>query len=124
MAARTAEVESAAAMIEDRLSPIDIRVNNAMVTVVSPVAESKPDEVHRMTEVTCLGTVSGTLAALRRVRPRNRGAIVPGNVVAHGRFDAGARLASVEPWLSTHRMLGVLALAGIAGVAIGWRSAR
>jgi short-subunit dehydrogenase len=74
--ARPAEVESAAAMIEDRLGPIDIWVNNAMVTVVSPVAELAPEEVRRVTEVTYLGTVYGTLAALKRMRTRNRGAIV------------------------------------------------
>jgi short-subunit dehydrogenase len=74
--ARAAEVESAAAMIEDRLGPIDIWVNNAMVTIVSPVAELAPDEVRRVTEVTYLGTVYGTLAALRRMRARNRGVIV------------------------------------------------
>jgi short-subunit dehydrogenase len=73
---QASEVESAAAMIEDRLGPIDIWVNNAMVTVVSPVAELAPDEVRRVTEVTYLGTVNGTLAALKRMRPRNRGAIV------------------------------------------------
>jgi len=74
--AHAAEVESVASMIEDRLGPIDIWVNNAMVTVVSPVADLAPDEVKRVTEVTYLGTVNGTLAALRRMRPRNRGAIV------------------------------------------------
>ena len=74
--ARPAEVESAAAMIEDRLGPIDIWVNNAMVTIVAPVAELAPDEVRRVTEVTYLGTVYGTLAALRTMRPRNHGAIV------------------------------------------------
>ena len=74
--ARAAEVESAAAMIEERLGPIDVWVNNAMVTIVSPVAELAPDEVRRVTEVTYLGTVYGTLAALRRMRSRNRGAIV------------------------------------------------
>jgi short-subunit dehydrogenase len=74
--AQANEVESAAAMIEDRLGPIDVWVNNAMVTVVSPVAELAPDEVRRVTEVTYLGTVNGTLAALRRMRARNHGAIV------------------------------------------------
>ncbi|HEX6793296.1 MAG TPA: SDR family oxidoreductase [Casimicrobiaceae bacterium] len=73
---RPAEVESAAATIEDRLGPIDVWVNNAMVTVVSPVAELEADEVRRVTEVTYLGTVNGTLAALRRMRARNRGTIV------------------------------------------------
>jgi short-subunit dehydrogenase len=74
--AQANEVESAAAMIEDRLGPIDVWVNNAMVTVVSPVAELAPDEVRRVTDVTYLGTVNGTLAALKRMRPRNRGSIV------------------------------------------------
>src|SRR5690242_410257 len=74
--ARPAEVESAAAMIEGRLGPIDIWVNNAMVTVMGPVAELDPDEVRRVTEVTYLGTVNGTLAALARMRARNRGTIV------------------------------------------------
>jgi short-subunit dehydrogenase len=74
--AQSNEVESAAAMIEDRLGPIDVWVNNAMVTVVSPVAELRADEVRRVTEVTYLGTVNGTLAALSRMRPRNRGTIV------------------------------------------------
>ena len=70
------EVESAAALIEDRLGPIDVWVNNAMVTVVSPVAELTAEEVRRVTEVTYLGTVNGTLSALRRMRGRNRGTIV------------------------------------------------
>jgi NADP-dependent 3-hydroxy acid dehydrogenase YdfG len=74
--ARAAEVESAAAMIEERLGPIDVWVNNAMVTVMGPVAELDPDEIRRVTEVTYLGTVNGTLAALARMRPRNRGTIV------------------------------------------------
>ena len=74
--ARPAEVESAAAMIEERLGPIDIWVNNAMVTVMGPVAQLDPDEIRRVTEVTYLGTVNGTLAALARMRARNRGTIV------------------------------------------------
>jgi len=74
--ARPAEVETAAAMIEERLGPIEIWVNNAMVTVIGPVAELDPDEVRRVTEVTYLGTVNGTLAALGRMRARNRGTIV------------------------------------------------
>jgi short-subunit dehydrogenase len=73
---RASEVESGAAMIEDRLGPIDIWINNAMVTVVSPVAELSAEEVQRVTDVTYLGTVNGTLSALRRMRARNRGTIV------------------------------------------------
>jgi short-subunit dehydrogenase len=69
-------VETAALDAEARLGPIDVWVNNAMVTVVSPVAELEAAEVRRVTEVTYLGVVHGTLAALHRMRPRNRGTIV------------------------------------------------
>ena len=74
--AQPRQIESAAALIEDRIGPIDVWVNNAMVTVVSPIVELDADEVRRVTEVTYLGTVYGTLAALRRMRARNRGTIV------------------------------------------------
>jgi short-subunit dehydrogenase len=69
-------VESAAFAIESQLGPIDVWVNNAMTTVFSPVALLRPEEVRRVTEVTYLGTVNGTLSALRRMIPRNRGTIV------------------------------------------------
>ena len=69
-------VERAAFVIESQLGPIDVWVNNAMVTVFSPVALLQPDEVRRVSEVTYLGTVNGTLSALRRMQPRDRGVIV------------------------------------------------
>ncbi|MGH8295214.1 MAG: SDR family oxidoreductase [Steroidobacteraceae bacterium] len=69
-------VESAAFAIESQLGPIDVWVNNAMVTVFSPVALLRPEEVRRVTEVTYLGTVNGTLSALRRMISRDRGTIV------------------------------------------------
>ena len=69
-------VETAAALLEEQLGPIDVWVNNAMATVVSPIAELAPEEVRRVTEVTYLGAVHGTLAALVRMRARNRGTIV------------------------------------------------
>src|SRR5689334_16294229 len=69
-------VEEAAARIERELGPIDVWVNNAMVSVFSPVKELQPDEVKRVTDVTYLGVVYGTLAALKRMLPRDRGAIV------------------------------------------------
>jgi len=69
-------VEAAAAEIEDKLGPIDIWVNNAMATVFAPFSETTPDEFRRATEVTYLGSVWGTMAALRRMRPRDRGVIV------------------------------------------------
>jgi NAD(P)-dependent dehydrogenase (short-subunit alcohol dehydrogenase family) len=69
-------VDAAAARIEDELGPIDVWVNVAMISVLSPVAELRPDEVRRVTEVTYLGAVNGTLAALGRMRPRDHGRIV------------------------------------------------
>jgi NAD(P)-dependent dehydrogenase (short-subunit alcohol dehydrogenase family) len=69
-------VEEAAASAERELGPIDIWINNAMVSVFSPVAEMKAEEFRRVTEVTYLGVVHGTLAAIRRMLPRNRGSIV------------------------------------------------
>src|SRR5947209_1850557 len=69
-------IESAAELVEKRLGPIDIWVNNAMASVFSPVKEMKHEEYKRVTEVTYLGVVYGTLAALRRMLPRNRGTIV------------------------------------------------
>ena len=69
-------VEHAAEEVERRFGPIDIWVNNAMVTVLAPAKEMKPEEYKRATEVTYLGVVYGTLAALRRMLPRDRGTIV------------------------------------------------
>jgi short-subunit dehydrogenase len=74
--ADSGQIEAAATAVEDQFGPIDVWVNNAMVSVFSPVKELTPEEVERVTEVTYLGTVYGTLAALRRMLPRNRGAIV------------------------------------------------
>jgi NAD(P)-dependent dehydrogenase (short-subunit alcohol dehydrogenase family) len=70
------QVEVAAAAIEEAFGPIDIWVNNAMVSVFSPVKAMTPAEFRRVTEVTYLGTVYGSLAALRRMSPRDRGTIV------------------------------------------------
>ena len=70
------EVEEAAARAEQELGPIDVWVNNAMVTVFAPFAELEADEFRRVTEVTYLGAVHGTMAALRRMRPRDQGTIV------------------------------------------------
>lgn len=70
------EVEAAAEKIENELGPIDVWVNNAMVSVVSPVKRMKPEEFKRVTEVTYLGYVYGTLAALKRMLPRDHGVII------------------------------------------------
>jgi len=74
--ADAAAVEAAADLIERELGPIDVWVNNAMVSVFSRVREMKAEEYRRVTEVTYLGYVHGTLAALRRMLPRDRGVIV------------------------------------------------
>ncbi|MFL6198465.1 MAG: SDR family oxidoreductase [Thermoanaerobaculia bacterium] len=70
------QVENAAEAVERELGPIGVWVNNAMASVFSPVLEMKPEEYRRVTEVTYLGYVWGTLAALRRMVPRDRGSIV------------------------------------------------
>ncbi len=69
-------VEAAADHIEAALGPITVWVNNAMATVFAPVAELSAGEVLRATQVTYLGTVHGTMAALRRMRRRGSGTIV------------------------------------------------
>jgi len=70
------QVEAAAEQIEAELGQIDIWVNNAMTSVFSPIKKMTPDEFRRVTEVTYLGYVYGTLAALKRMLPRDRGVIV------------------------------------------------
>ncbi|HSU55148.1 MAG TPA: SDR family oxidoreductase [Candidatus Dormibacteraeota bacterium] len=70
------QVEAAAAEVEETFGPIDIWVNNAMVTVFSRFKELTPEEFKRATEVTYLGTVYGTMVALKRMLQRNRGTIV------------------------------------------------
>lgn len=69
-------VEQAAAEVERTLGVIDVWVNNAMLSVFSPVKEMEAKEFERVTQVTYLGYVYGTLAALRRMLPRDRGTIV------------------------------------------------
>jgi NAD(P)-dependent dehydrogenase (short-subunit alcohol dehydrogenase family) len=70
------QVEAAAERVEKEFGPIDIWINDAMVSVFSPLKEMTPDEFRRVTEVTYLGTVYGTMAALKRMLPRDRGSIV------------------------------------------------
>jgi len=69
-------VDAAAERIEGELGPIDVWVNVAMATVFAPVHKLTPEEFQRGTAVTYLGQVHGTMAALRYMRPRNRGSIV------------------------------------------------
>src|SRR5688500_8000489 len=70
------QVEAAARVVDDAFGPPDVWINNAMASIFSPVRETPAEEFARVTEVTYLGAVYGTLAALRRMSPRNRGAIV------------------------------------------------
>jgi NAD(P)-dependent dehydrogenase (short-subunit alcohol dehydrogenase family) len=69
-------VERAAGLAEERLGPIDVWVNNAMTSVLAFVHETDPADARRVMEVDYLGYVHGTLAALHRMRPRDRGVIV------------------------------------------------
>ncbi|HYJ66644.1 MAG TPA: SDR family oxidoreductase [Nocardioidaceae bacterium] len=69
-------VDDAASLIEAQLGPIDIWINNAFSSIFAPVTETAAAEFRRTTEVTYLGSVYGTLAALHRMRARDRGAIV------------------------------------------------
>ncbi len=69
-------VEAAASQVEDGWGPIDVWVNVAMATVFAPVSKLTPEEFERGTRVTYLGQVHGTMAALSRMRTRNRGTIV------------------------------------------------
>lgn len=70
------QVEAAAARVEEAFGPIDVWVNNAMTSVFSPVKEMTAAEFRRVTEVTYLGYVHGTLSALKRMLPRDAGVIV------------------------------------------------
>jgi NAD(P)-dependent dehydrogenase (short-subunit alcohol dehydrogenase family) len=70
------QVASAARTVEERFGPIDVWVNVAMTTVFAPVVDIEPDEFRRATEVTYLGSVYGTMVALKSMVPRDRGCIV------------------------------------------------
>jgi NAD(P)-dependent dehydrogenase (short-subunit alcohol dehydrogenase family) len=70
------QVERAAAAVEAHFGPIDVWINDAMCSVFSPVKEMTPADYRRVTDVTYLGYVWGTLAALRRMLPRDRGMII------------------------------------------------
>ncbi|HTD86773.1 MAG TPA: SDR family NAD(P)-dependent oxidoreductase, partial [Candidatus Binatia bacterium] len=74
--ANAEQVEAAAARVEIDLGKIDIWINNAMASVFSPIKKMTPEEFRRVTEVTYLGCVYGTLAALKRMLPRDHGTIV------------------------------------------------
>ncbi len=103
--ANAAEVEAAAARVESTLGPIDIWVNNAMASVFSPIREMTAEEFKRVTEVTYLGYVYGTLAALKRMLPRDRGTIVHvGSALAYRSIPLQAAYCA-----SKHAVLGFFA---------------
>lgn len=70
------QVDAAATRVEETFGPIDVWVNCAFVSVFSPFSEITPDEFRRVTEVSYLGFVHGTMAALTRMRARDAGTIV------------------------------------------------
>lgn len=70
------KLDDVASQVEEKWGPIDIWVNNAMVSVLSPVKLMTSDEYKRVTEVTYLGQVYGAQAALKRMLPRDKGCIV------------------------------------------------
>src|ERR1700752_1920628 len=70
------QVDAAASRIETELGPIDVWINVAFTSVFAPFAEITPDEFRRVTDVSYLGFVHGTMAALARMRPRDHGTIV------------------------------------------------
>ena len=74
--AEAGAVERCAAEVEKQFGAIDVWVNNAMASVFSPIKEMTAEEFKRVTEVTYLGVVYGTLAALKRMLPRDRGVII------------------------------------------------
>jgi len=69
-------LDDAATRVEDELGPIDVWVNVAFTSVFAPFTQVEPEEFKRVTEVTYLGYVYGTQSALKRMLPRDRGAIV------------------------------------------------
>ena len=69
-------VDAAAARVEEEFGPIDVWINDAMVSVFSPVKEMEASDYKRVTDVLYLGFVHGTLAALKRMLPRDRGTII------------------------------------------------
>lgn len=81
-------VQAAAERIERELGPIDVWVNNASASIVAAFGAITPEEFRRVTEVTYLGAVYGTMAALRRMAPRDSGSIVQvGSARAHGSLE-------------------------------------
>lgn len=103
--ADASQVEAAAERVEHELGPIDIWVNDAMTSVFAPIEETTAEEFRRVTEVTYLGYVYGTLAALKRMRMRDRGVIVHvGSALAYRSIPLQAAYCA-----SKHAVLGFFA---------------
>lgn len=103
--AHSDEVEAAAEAVEKQFGPIDIWVNNAMTSVFSPIKQMTADDFKRVTEVTYLGYVYGTLAALKRMLPRDCGTIVHvGSALAYRSIPLQAAYCA-----SKHAVLGFFA---------------
>ena len=99
------KVEEAAERVERELGPIDIWVNDAMTSVFSPIRQMTAEEFKRVTEVTYLGYVYGSLAALKRMLPRDRGTIVHvGSALAYRSIPLQAAYCA-----SKHAVLGFFA---------------
>ncbi len=99
------QVEDAAERVEQELGPIDIWVNDAMTSVFSPIKEMTPADFKRVTEVTYLGYVYGTLSALKRMLPRDRGTIVHvGSALAYRSIPLQAAYCAAK-----HAILGFFA---------------
>ena len=99
------QVETAADHVENEFGPIDVWINNAMTSVFSPIKEMTAAEFKRVTEVTYLGYVHGTLAALRRMLPRDRGTIVHvGSALAYRSIPLQAAYCAAK-----HAILGFFA---------------
>ncbi len=69
-------LRTAAKQAEERLGPIDVWINNAMVTILSPLEKITPEEYAQITNVTYLGAVYGTMVALEHMKPRDHGHII------------------------------------------------
>jgi len=100
--ADAAQVEAAADRVERELGPIDIWVNDAMTSVFAPIKETTGEEFRRVTEVTYLGYVNGSLAALKYMLPRDRGCIVQvGSALAYRSIPLQAAYCAAK-----HAVLG------------------
>ncbi len=74
--ADAAALDDAAEEVEATFGPIDVWINVAFAGIMAPFLETPLEDYKRVTEVTYLGQVHGTMAALKRMVPRNRGSVV------------------------------------------------